>query len=102
PDILISHNLLLKDDSKASKLFKSLKQREQKTITKRELKTVGIDASCKTQLIVKQGVWKHAYPFDGFMLVRNPFSVYCSLKTYDSDESWYHKEHNFWQKTQSR
>lgn len=102
PDILISHNLLLKDDSKASKLFKSLKKREAKTITTKELKVTGINALGKKQLVVKQGVWKHAYSFDGFMLVRNPFSVYCSLKTYDADENWYHKEHNFWQKTQDR
>jgi hypothetical protein len=35
-------------------------------------------------LLVKQGVWKHRWPFDGFVLARNPLSIYYSLITYDS------------------
>lgn len=34
-------------------------------------------------VIAKQGVWEHPWPFDGFVLVRNPVSIYASLKRYD-------------------
>ena len=34
-------------------------------------------------LLMKQGVWEHRYPFDGFVLVRNPASVYASLQQFD-------------------
>ena len=35
-------------------------------------------------LVVKYGVWTHAYHFDGFVLARNPFSVTQSLATYSN------------------
>ena len=34
-------------------------------------------------VIVKQGIWEHPWPFEGFILVRNPVSVYASLARYD-------------------
>lgn len=34
-------------------------------------------------LVMKQGVWEHKYPFDGFILSRNPLSIYSSLKEYE-------------------
>lgn len=36
-----------------------------------------------TTIIVKQGVWEHRHPFEGFVLVRNPASVTASLLAFD-------------------
>ena len=35
-------------------------------------------------LILKYGIWTHMYPFDGFVLARNPFSAIKSLLHYSS------------------
>lgn len=35
-----------------------------------------------SKLIVKQGIWEHQYPFNGFALIRNPASVWASMLTY--------------------
>lgn len=43
----------------------------------------GLDVRPGDLILVKQGVWEHRWPFDGFILVRNPLSVYASLITYD-------------------
>jgi hypothetical protein len=102
PDILVSHNLALKDDANTATLFRSLKKREKLSISISELRGFNIDAEGKRKLLVKQGVWKHPHYFDGFILVRNPLSIYCSLKTYDADETWYDKDNNFWKSTQNR
>ena len=37
----------------------------------------------EASLLMKQGIWEHKFPFDGFVLVRNPASVYASLEQYD-------------------
>ncbi|WP_339816151.1 hypothetical protein [uncultured Imperialibacter sp.] len=37
----------------------------------------------KSILFVKQGVWEHKFPFRGFVLVRNPVSIFASLVCFD-------------------
>lgn len=37
-------------------------------------------------ILVKQGVWLHRHPFDGFTLVRNPQSFVASMLTYNVRE----------------
>lgn len=41
-------------------------------------------------MIIKQGVWEHAYPFQGIVFARNPLSIFASLKYYgiSQDEDW--------------
>jgi hypothetical protein len=34
-------------------------------------------------VIIKQGIWEHPWAFEGFILVRNPVSIYASLMRYD-------------------
>lgn len=34
-------------------------------------------------LVLKQGIWEHEHPFWGFVLVRNPVSVFASLDEWD-------------------
>jgi hypothetical protein len=38
-----------------------------------------------TLLLVKNGVWTHHYPYRGFVLARNPFSIVASMKRYAID-----------------
>lgn len=42
----------------------------------------GLNLTSDSVLVVKQGIWTHDHPFNGFILLRNPASVYASLRTY--------------------
>lgn len=50
-----------------------------------------INPSVDDIILVKQGIWEHRASFNGFVLVRNPVSVYASLLEYDKNgghKSW--------------
>tara|TARA_R110000868_G_scaffold159_3_gene1668 strand:+ start:55528 stop:56265 length:738 start_codon:yes stop_codon:yes gene_type:complete len=95
-DIVVVHNLTEFDDESETSAFEFLK--------KYSGRTIDLDHSCCDPyglksgqiIILKQGVWKHAYSFSGFILSRNPFSIYASLKLYDKEHIDYHYIENFW------
>lgn len=96
PEIQIIHNLDKFDNKDSIKAFEFLKTYQNKTIAgnHRILKPFSIKRNQK--ILIKQGVWKHSYPFDGFVLSRNPVSIYSSLKVYDRKHIQYDPESNFW------
>jgi hypothetical protein len=42
-------------------------------------------------LLLKNAVWTHPYPYNGFVLVRNPFAVVNSFKILNEDDVKYNK-----------
>lgn len=47
----------------------------------------GLDVRDGDLILVKQGIWEHRWPFNGFVLARNPVSVYASLLAYDDQKT---------------
>jgi len=89
--IHVVHNLKSKDSNIEQDLFEFLKGYEEKYISQKHKMLSGINLEGKDILLLKQGVWNHKYDFDGFILARNPVSVYSSLLTYDSNDlDWKH------------
>jgi len=86
PQIHISHNLNQVDTKKEAKSYKFFKNFKKKSIRANHPIINNIKLSKNSIIIVKQGTWKHKHPFDGFILSRNPASIYASLRTYDTDE----------------
>lgn len=87
PRLVISHNLNFRDTKYEQELFKVLLNYKEKGINihnKYLKRTHKVDKN--SILIVKQGVWEHKTSFNGFVLVRNPVSVYASLRVYDIKE----------------
>lgn len=85
PDVYIPMNISKTDDKPGTALVRHIRTPEfqhQKTLTRKLLEEleVGTDFS---SVLVKQGVWEHKTEFYGFVLVRNPVSVYASLKNFD-------------------
>lgn len=86
----IAHNLLSVDSPAEDQLFNYLVGYEGKNISLTNKYISHIDGRDGDVLLLKQGVWQHEHTFDGFILVRNPVSIYTSLKTYDEDGDWSH------------
>ena len=49
----------------------------------------GMDLNEESIILVKQGVWEHSSPLSGFVLVRNPVSIYASLINIDKIKESY-------------
>tara|TARA_R110002073_G_scaffold286251_1_gene450912 strand:- start:466 stop:1242 length:777 start_codon:yes stop_codon:yes gene_type:complete len=100
--IVVIHNLESTDskqDLRTFRFFKSYK----KTVIRASHRAVSRYGLKENQvLLLKQGVWEHRYPFNGFVLVRNPVSIYSSLKAYDRNDPKYDPEENFWFKNEER
>lgn len=82
--IKVAHNLMEKDSALERRLFKFLKGRRQKHVFIYDKHVRHLNMARSDILLVKQGVWEHSFDFNGFVFVRNPVSVYASLKGYDS------------------
>ncbi len=81
--IRVVHNIEEQETPEAVTLFDSLRNHAGGTIagSAGEVRQFGIRPD--EVLLLKQGAYEHKLPFQGFILVRNPLSVYASLKTYD-------------------
>lgn len=91
PSVVCAHNVEAEDSAEDNRLFAALRELEATTIRSDHelLKHKGI--SGETHLLLKQGVWEHRFDFRGFVLCRNPVSIYASLKVYDSrNKTGYH------------
>lgn len=96
PDIKVIHNLDKEDDDNSLRAFQFLKDYKPTSIA-RNHKLIKPYKLKKNQIIlIKQGVWKHKYPFKGFVLARNPVSIFASMKSYYADQSDYNLKNNYW------
>ena len=86
PNLVITHNLNAEDKPHEVRLFEFLKTNDVKSIALDDPMIDGYDISAESRFILKQGTWEHAWPFNGFILARNPASIYASLRLYDIPE----------------
>jgi len=84
--IHICHNLYKDDSPKEIALFEHLMTRKSRSIGVRHPMARHLKSKKGDALVIKQGVWNHPHPFNGFVLARNPLSVFASLWTYDIKE----------------
>lgn len=102
PNIEIIHNLNKKDDVNKERAFQFLKTYKKNKISISHPIVKPYHLNSSKVLIIKQSVWKHPFPFKGFILSRNPISIYASLKNYDKDLPEYNKSDNFWWQNEKR
>ena len=96
PKIVIVHNLSKEDSEFKNKAFEFFKSFYSYTISRGHEIVKPYNLKRGQLLLLKQGVWKHKHPFKGFILSRNPVSIYSSLKAYDQLHPEYDSENNFW------
>lgn len=81
--LVVPFNITDKVGSRSEELLYEYFSRYQPTevdIHDPALKELGLTE--ESILIVKQGIWEHPHPFKGFVLIRNPVSVWASMLTY--------------------
>jgi len=84
PDVLTVFNLNKIDFGYNHELARFIMKHDKKTINENSKLLKPYNHSTAKVILMKQGIWEHRYPFDGIVLVRNPLSVYASLKMFDS------------------
>jgi hypothetical protein len=94
--VVIVHNLSEQDTVYKNKAFEFFKTFYINKISKKHKIVKPYKLKGNQVLLLKQGVWKHKKPFMGFILSRNPVSIYASLKAYDKLHPEYDSENNFW------
>jgi len=82
--VFVPVNIDKKEDESRARLAAGLMDRREQAIPRTDPLLEGIDTAGKGVLLLKQGTWEHRHPFKGFILARNPVSVYASLKNYDT------------------
>ena len=100
-DLQVVHNLSQVDKQHEVEFFEFLQDYRPKQISANHPLVKPYCLQRGQRFVLKQAVWKHKYPFQGFVLVRNPIACFASLKVYDCKSNpsrW--KEH--WHLTQSR
>jgi len=81
PDIHVVHNLKAPPESKEDfGLFRLLQKYEPATIERDNAIVQAAGVGNAKIIVVKNAVWEHAHPFEGFVLARNAFSVTESFK----------------------
>lgn len=79
-------------------LFLYLQQYSGTTISNSHKLVSRLNLNCDNIILVKQGIWEHKSPFKGIVLVRNPISVFASLRSYglgnNATQSDYQKRQN--------
>jgi hypothetical protein len=80
PDVHVVHQILEPDRKCDFALFRFLKTFAKTAIPHNHPLVTAAGVPKHATILVKNAVWTHAYPFDGFVLVRNPFSVIQSFK----------------------
>jgi hypothetical protein len=86
PAVRVVHDLLPTNDRHEHRLFQLLRVWPEATLPRRELErhlAPGFVSPSQHVLFIKQGVFSMRSPFAGFALVRNPYSSFCSLWSYD-------------------
>jgi len=100
--VKIVHNLQVEDDNNENRAFEFLKTYAKTRIRRNHKLFRHYNLKSNDILLIKQGVWQHSFPFIGFVLARNPVSIFSSLKAYDKDTIGYDPKRNFWSKNEKR
>ncbi|MDI5885846.1 hypothetical protein ACFO0O_06550 [Cobetia amphilecti] len=79
PLIHVAHQILSPDSKEDFKLFRYLQRYEEDSISSENEMVMQARVPSGSVIVVKNAVWCHQYPYKGFALVRNPFSVYRSF-----------------------
>jgi hypothetical protein len=95
-NVKVVHNLFEKERQLDCIAFEKLKKYKGLTVDPTDPVFKHYSLKNNDILLLKQGTWQHQYIFKGFVLCRNPVSVFSSLKEYDSNEKGYNKNTNFW------
>jgi|GEM_PF-1127256 len=85
PEILVVSQLFETTPKEQRDLFELLTTRAETRIPRTEPAVVTAGAAEAGSLLIKQGTWEHRFPFEGFVLARNPLSIFQSLLNYDQD-----------------
>ncbi len=94
--VAIVHNIDAVDNQDKERAFQYLKQYKDDRISRLDPIVKPYSLKKGQILLLKQGVWQHKHPFNGFILSRNPISIYSSLKSYDKKMPEYDPIENFW------
>ena len=78
PDIEVVHQIREPDSPDDLKLFRHLIRRKEMTIPGNHPLLAHRTLSPNAVILVKNAVWTHAHPRQGFTLARNPFSIIVS------------------------
>ncbi|WP_412984458.1 hypothetical protein [Pontimicrobium sp. IMCC45349] len=79
--IKVVHNLNEKENKEEVEAFNLIKNHKGRKISFKNKIISQLGVKKDQCLVIKQGVWTHKYPFNGFILVRNPISIFASLKS---------------------
>lgn len=80
PKIEVVHQIQEPDDPRDIMLFRHLMTREDKTIPADHPLLAHRKLAPGAVLLLKNAVWTHPFPRQGFTLIRNPFSIIVSAK----------------------
>jgi hypothetical protein len=83
PQVHVVHNLAHQDSPEELELFRFLMHYDRPAIAAGHPLIARLGLRPDQVLLLKQGVWEHRHPFNGFILARNPVSIYASLLRYD-------------------
>lgn len=100
PRIHIVCQLYEKDTEENIRLFKFLQKYPKDSLRVRNKHLIHLNCSQNDVLVLKQGIWEHKSPFLGFLLSRNPVSIFSSLLTYDSKTP--NKRSGSWEENEKR
>lgn len=101
PKIHVVHNFYREDSPQEHDLFDYLKRHDSKEISSKDSHLSHLRLTQGQILLLKQSVWEHRFPFNGFILARNPVSIFSSLKTYDQPGDFQNWK-LYWEKNTAR
>ena len=93
PNIAVVHQVREPDAEDDMALFAHLRTRQERTIPADHPNLAHRDLRPGSVLLVKNAVWTHPYPRDGFVLIRNPFSVVVSAYRHVTKEGQDNRHH---------
>lgn len=88
--IQVVHNLRNRDQWHEKFLFHYLMKYSEQSMHRLHPLLMPYPLKSDSILLLKQGVWKHRYPFQGIVFSRNPLSIFSSLKYYgvSASDDW--------------
>ena len=83
PSINVPWQIHKRDSQAATELVLRIRNLGQSKISLSAQEEEGLCIKRDQVILIKQGIWEQKHPFNGFVLVRNPVSIYSSLIEYD-------------------
>ena len=85
PDIIVLHQLTFRDHPQDFQLFQTVTEHPGTSI--RPPDEFLYRKGAGKIMVVKHAVWNHQYPFNGFILARNPFACIASMLRHTESET---------------